>query len=151
MITTINNLELATKLANTRVKQFQQAALNGETEELPFPDGIIKEMANGDIIYTEEAQEKFNTFYDEYLSIIEETKLQEKKKTFYVFGEEIVQRIEAGINNEEIVHFCKSNSDFSVFRFIDGETSSSELLKVAKGWGDYAIIDKNLFDSLCKL
>lgn len=66
----INVLELASELANNKIIKFQNDALNNLTEELPFVNGITKKSNNGDISYTEEAQNKFNIFYEEYYDII---------------------------------------------------------------------------------
>ena len=67
----VNILELATELANQKIIRYQKDALNGFTHCLPLPNGINKEDEHGEISYTDEAQQLFNQYYDEFFTIIE--------------------------------------------------------------------------------
>jgi hypothetical protein len=60
---TINKLELASELANTKLEKEYSDSIQIYVEE---EDGITT--------YTEEAQDIFNLYYDEYLSLIESCK-----------------------------------------------------------------------------
>ena len=63
---TINILELASELADARLRDEENSDNFGEM----FPDGI--EIEEGDTItYTPEAQDIFNDYYDYYYTIIE--------------------------------------------------------------------------------
>jgi hypothetical protein len=63
----INILELASELAHQRVV----ADFNGQVYEMEI---------DGCICYTEEAQDEFNAYYDEYLTLIETTKVDNDGK-----------------------------------------------------------------------
>ena len=63
---TINIIEAASKLAHNRIKN-------------QFPDEGYIENKSGDLNYTEEAQNKYNHFYDYYLEVL----LGEERKRFY--------------------------------------------------------------------
>ena len=69
---TINAIELASNLAERDLSNFI-STLSDEQYDLKFPDGTYVET-EGEIVYTEEAQDLFNEFYDEFLTMIEECK-----------------------------------------------------------------------------
>jgi hypothetical protein len=77
MIKTINALELASELANSKLVDYSNS-LSEEGLEMVFPNGIQKTDANGDVYYTDEAQDIFNEFYDEYLNLIDSCTINEK-------------------------------------------------------------------------
>jgi len=58
-------------LTEKDLNMLQQDSL--QDNEVYFSNGIVKEDENGDIIYTEEAQDKFNDLYAKYSKIIEST------------------------------------------------------------------------------
>jgi hypothetical protein len=60
---TINKLELASELANTKLKREWRDSIQ-----------IYVDVQNNITTYTEEAQDIFNLYYDEYLSLIESCK-----------------------------------------------------------------------------
>ena len=66
----INILELAFELADRKLIDIQK-----ESNFTYFPNGIVKEDENEIVIYTEEAQESFNHWYDYFYSIIEKYKI----------------------------------------------------------------------------
>lgn len=68
---TINRLELSSELADKKLNDLQQEELKNNNAY--YPNGIVKENENGDVIYTEEAQDDFNQFYSEYSTIIEQS------------------------------------------------------------------------------
>lgn len=65
----INILELASELAHERLV-FYAASLTEEKYKKEFPNEIQK-CENGDCVYTEEAQDVFNEYYDSYLTTID--------------------------------------------------------------------------------
>ena len=66
---TINILELASELADVRLREDAEC-MSRDTYISIFPDGI--DIEEGDTItYTEEAQDVFNGYYDYYYTIIE--------------------------------------------------------------------------------
>jgi hypothetical protein len=69
----INEIELASNLASQKLYQFAES-LNQSDYNFEFPNGIEIETET-EIKYTEEAQDFFNTFYDDYLTEIEKTKI----------------------------------------------------------------------------
>ena len=69
----INEIELASNLASQKLYFFSES-LSASEFAYQFPDGIEIETENT-IVYTEEAQDFFNTFYDDYLTEIEKTKI----------------------------------------------------------------------------
>ena len=70
----INELELASELANEDVINKQNESISINSQEPAFSNGIVTD--DGDtIIYTEEAQEFFNERYDYYLSVIEKVRV----------------------------------------------------------------------------
>ena len=73
-IFSINAIELACELAEEKVKQH-------------FPTGMYKDFDEytKTYSYTDEAQDLFNEYYDEYLTKIEETKAT-KQLTIQVYG-----------------------------------------------------------------
>ena len=76
MIKTINALELASELANSKLVDYSNS-LSEEGLEMVFPNGIQKTDENGDVYYTDEAQDIFNEFYDEYLNLIDSCTINE--------------------------------------------------------------------------
>jgi hypothetical protein len=68
---TINAIELASNLAEERLSLFNKS-LTEEQYDLAFPDGTYIEE-DDELTYTEEAQDLFNKWYDEYLTMIEES------------------------------------------------------------------------------
>jgi hemerythrin-like domain-containing protein len=78
---TINKLELASELANMKLER--------EWRDTEFK---IYEDENTDIItYTEGAQDLFNEYYDEYLSLIESHIVNEDS--------ELLKRVYNGVHN----------------------------------------------------
>ena len=69
---TINAIELASNLGERDLSNFI-STLSDEQYDLKFPDGTYVETED-EIVYTEEAQDLFNEFYDEFLTMIEECK-----------------------------------------------------------------------------
>ena len=69
---TINAIELASNLAERDLSNFI-STLSDEQYDLKCPDGTYVETED-EIVYTEEAQDLFNEFYDEFLTMIEECK-----------------------------------------------------------------------------
>jgi len=68
---TLNPVELCSELANKRVFEHYRF-FNSSKSEDEIEDMILKDdLDNGTLIYTEDAQELFDEFYDEYYSIIE--------------------------------------------------------------------------------
>ena len=68
--TVVNRLELASELADIKLMAMQNEALENNIDKLPFTNGIVKEDENGDVVYTEEAQEMFNVLYAKYETMI---------------------------------------------------------------------------------
>ena len=69
MEVTINKIELASNLAHEKLMQHFENL--GDNRFFDFPNGIEVETED-EVRYTEEAQDLFNEFYDEYLTMIEE-------------------------------------------------------------------------------
>jgi len=69
----INEIELASNLASQKLYQFTESLSQSEYK-FEFPNGVKIETET-EIKYTEEAQDFFNTFYDDYLTEIEKTKI----------------------------------------------------------------------------
>ena len=68
---TINICEISTELANKRVFEHYRFYNSDKTED-KIEQMILKDdLDNGTLIYTEDAQELFDEFYNEYYSIIE--------------------------------------------------------------------------------
>ena len=65
----INVIELASNLAERDLSNFI-SMLSDEQYNKKFPNGTYIETED-EITYTEEAQDLFNEFYDEHLTIIE--------------------------------------------------------------------------------
>ena len=68
---TINAIELASNLAHEKLMQYYEDLQ--DNRDFEFPNGVKIETED-EIIYTEEAQDLFNEFYDEFLTMIEECK-----------------------------------------------------------------------------
>lgn len=68
---TINAIELASNLAHEKLMQYYEDLQ--DNRDFEFPNGVIIETED-EVIYTEEAQDLFNEFYDEFLTMIEECK-----------------------------------------------------------------------------
>jgi hypothetical protein len=68
----VNVIELASNLASQKLYDFAES-LNESDYNFEFPNGIEIETEE-EIRYTEEAQDLFNKFYDEYLTEIENCK-----------------------------------------------------------------------------
>lgn len=74
-----------------------------------------------------------------------------KKKTYYLLGEGAV-----GLYNDEGIEAlieASQNNDavFGLFCFIEGETSSIELMEYANGWYDYTCITEDEYQLLSDL
>lgn len=70
----INQVELASELAHLKLKDYA-SILNTEERENTFPNGLTVYIQEEDVTcYTEEAQDLFNIYYDEYWDIIENCK-----------------------------------------------------------------------------
>ena len=67
----INVIELASNLAHEKLMQYYEDLQ--QDREMEFPNGIFIESED-ETSYTEEAQDLFNEYYDEYLTLIEECK-----------------------------------------------------------------------------
>lgn len=65
----INEIELASNLASQKLHTYVET-LNESDYKFEFPNGIFVETEH-ETYYTEEAQDLFNMFYDEYLTEIE--------------------------------------------------------------------------------
>ena len=68
---TINAIELASNLAHEKLMQYYENLQ--DNRDFEFPNGVTIETED-EIVYTEEAQDLFNEFYDEFLIMIEECK-----------------------------------------------------------------------------
>lgn len=69
---TINAIELASNLAHEKLMQYYEDLQ--DNRDFYFPNGVKIETED-EIIYTEEAQDLFNEFYEEFLTMIEECKI----------------------------------------------------------------------------
>jgi hypothetical protein len=76
MTKTIDVLELASELANLKLIEFSNS-LSKDGFEMVFPNGIQKTDENGVVYYTEEAQDIFNEYYDDYLILIDSCTIKE--------------------------------------------------------------------------
>lgn len=65
----INEIELASELANRRLIGYTDN-LNESDFRFEFPNGIQIDT-DTEVYYTDEAQDIFNEYYDEYLTLIE--------------------------------------------------------------------------------
>jgi hypothetical protein len=72
----INEIELASVLASQKLYNYSEG-LNESDYNFEFPNGIEIET-NEEVRYTEEAQDLFNSFYDEYLTEIENCRLTDE-------------------------------------------------------------------------
>jgi hypothetical protein len=70
----INEIELASILADQKLNAYADS-LNESDYEFEFPNGLLVEDEEDETSYTEEAQDVFNEYYDEYLTLIENCKL----------------------------------------------------------------------------
>ena len=70
---TINAIELASNLAERDLSNFI-SMMSEEQYDKKFPNGTYIEN-DEEVSYTEEAQDLFNEFYDEFLIMIEECKV----------------------------------------------------------------------------
>ena len=70
---TINALELASNLAHEKLMDYYENLQ--DNRDFEFPNGIFEEEQANITVYTEEAQDFFNEYYDMYLTMIEETKI----------------------------------------------------------------------------
>ena len=68
---TINAIELASNLAHEKLMQHYENLQ--DNRDFEFPNGVTIETED-EIVYTQEAQDLFNEFYDEFLTMIEECK-----------------------------------------------------------------------------
>lgn len=99
----INIVELATKLAVAKLYEYA-GALSESDYNFEFPNGVVEddESENDEmIVFTEEAQEVFDNYYDEVYDIIlstrvdkEEIDVEEKLNQWYVLlSLEILEKI----------------------------------------------------------
>jgi hypothetical protein len=65
----VNVIELASELANRKLIEYSDA-LNESDYRFEFPNGLLIEDEE-ETSYTQEAQDIFNEYYDEYLTLIE--------------------------------------------------------------------------------
>jgi len=72
----INEIELASNLASQKLYNYSEG-LNESDYSFEFPNGIEIET-DDEVRYTEEAQDLFNSFYDEYLTEIESCRLTDE-------------------------------------------------------------------------
>ncbi len=70
---TINAIELASNLAERDLSNFI-GMMSEEQYDKKFPNGTYIEN-DEELSYTEEAQDLFNKFYDEFLTLIELSKI----------------------------------------------------------------------------
>lgn len=70
---TINAIELASNLAERDLSNFI-SMMSEEQYDKKFPNGTYIEN-DEEVSYTEEAQDLFNEFYDEHLTLIELSKV----------------------------------------------------------------------------
>ena len=68
---TINAIELASNLAHEKLMQHYENLQ--DNRDFEFPNKLVIETEDK-IVYTEEAQDLFNEFYDEFLTMIKECK-----------------------------------------------------------------------------
>lgn len=68
---TINAIELASNLAHEKLMQYYEDLQ--DNRDFEFPNKLVIETEDK-IVYTEEAQDLFNKFFDEFLTMIEECK-----------------------------------------------------------------------------
>ena len=71
---TINVEQVCSDVACEMMMEMQQEALEKHPQDLPFPNGIIKEDTSGKIVYTEEAETMFHGFYKRVFDILEQAK-----------------------------------------------------------------------------
>ena len=69
---TINAIELASNLAHEKLMQHYENLQ--DNRDFEFPNKLVIETEDK-IVYTEEAQDLFNEFYDEFLTMIELSKV----------------------------------------------------------------------------
>ena len=69
----INEIELASVLAEQKLNAYADS-LNESDYKFEFPNGFLIEDEE-ETSYTEEAQDVFNEYYDEYLTLIENCQL----------------------------------------------------------------------------
>jgi hypothetical protein len=70
---TINIIEVASELADKDLMDMQNSALEKNPHDLPFPNGIVKEIVEDGheiVVYTDEAQEMFNDRYDYWFDFL---------------------------------------------------------------------------------
>lgn len=73
MLVTVNVVELSAELAEDKLLiDFKRANPELSSEELRVK--IYTKQDNGDIHYTEEAQEMFNTLYEDYFDLVHKYK-----------------------------------------------------------------------------
>ncbi len=76
IIMNINEIELASNLASQKLYNYSEG-LNESDYNFEFPNGIEIET-DEEVRYTEEAQDLFNSFYDQYLTEIENCRLTDE-------------------------------------------------------------------------
>ncbi len=64
----VNVVELASELANRKLIEYSDA-LNESDYRFEFPNGVQIETED-EVFYTDEAQDIFNEYYDEYYELI---------------------------------------------------------------------------------
>jgi hypothetical protein len=77
---TINIIEVASRLADDDLMNMQNSALEKHPHDLPFPNGIVKEIVEDGqeiVVYTEEAQDMFNERYDYWFDFLLEQNIGE--------------------------------------------------------------------------
>ena len=71
----INILEVSSTLANTKLFEYYKRN-NYSLSQDELEDLILVEDEEGVLVYTEDAQDLFNNFYDEYYSILENLEIK---------------------------------------------------------------------------
>lgn len=71
---TINVTRTIAEVCDTVMADMQEEALEKHPQDLPFPNGIVKEQGN-DVVYTEEAQLVFNSLFKKFLPLFKDNKL----------------------------------------------------------------------------
>ena len=93
-IVKVNKIELASEIADWMLDEYHN--------EIGFPNGIFIETEDS-TIYTEEAQEIFNKYYDKILTLIEE--IMEYKESYLENGELKFKNVKQ-INQSELTSDC---------------------------------------------
>lgn len=70
------------------------------------------------------------------------------KYTYYLFGTEACQELMQESEKSLLRKVKKEEIEYSTFEFVEGVTSSRDLLEAADGWFEWSIITKELYEKL---